>query len=77
MATTYRYRVVPAYGKPKLLLLDEHPRRPSKYDRGGKGQAADGTRHDIYFNRGVAGSQAYARKLGNRSPTKTNPSQSR
>ena len=22
------------------------------------------TRHDIYFNRGVAGSQAYARKFG-------------
>src|SRR5258707_5810566 len=29
-ATIYRYRVVPAYGKPKLLVLDDPPRRPSR-----------------------------------------------
>ena len=35
------------------------------------------SRHDVYFNRGVAGSQAYARKFGNQSPTRRSPSRSR
>jgi len=28
----------------------------------------DSTRHDVFFNRGVIGSQAYAREFGNREP---------
>ena len=35
--------------------------------------AADGIRHDIFFNRGVIGSQAYAREFGNREPDAENP----
>lgn len=58
----YTYRVVALYGKPKHLearrevavTVDSEPE-----DRG---------LHAIYFNRGVAASQAYARRFGNRPP---------
>lgn len=67
---TYRYRLVPAYGKPKLLTLDDAAsvvvEITTEREQGGEGQ--DGPRHDIYFNRGVAGSQAYARKFGKTKP---------
>jgi phosphatidylserine/phosphatidylglycerophosphate/cardiolipin synthase-like enzyme len=33
----------------------------------------DGIRHDVFFNRGVIGSQAYAREFGNREPDAENP----
>src|SRR4030095_12011600 len=33
----------------------------------------DSIRHDVYFNRGVIGSQAYAREFGNREPDAENP----
>jgi hypothetical protein len=66
-ATTYRFRVVPVYGKPKLLELDEDSATTveitTEAEEGG-GAAHGGARHDIYFNRGVAGSQAFARKFG-------------
>jgi len=65
-ATTYRYRVVPVYGKPKLLDLDDASATTveitTEAEQGNA--AADGKPvHDIYFNRGAAGSQAYARKF--------------
>src|SRR5262245_20845682 len=69
-SSSYRYRIVPTYGTPKNLTLDEasavtvdvnteiefllHP------------DLADNTaRHDVYFNRGVIGSQAFARRFQN------------
>src|SRR2546423_4917367 len=71
---TYRYRVVPVYGQPKLLQLDdasattvEITTETERGHAGGDGQAS----HDIYFNRGVAGSQAYARKFGKTKPVAT------
>jgi phosphatidylserine/phosphatidylglycerophosphate/cardiolipin synthase-like enzyme len=73
-ATTYRYKVVPVYGKPKLLELDEGSATSVKItteaEEGAKGS---GTRHDIYFNRGAAGSQAYARKFPNTAPDEDDP----
>jgi phosphatidylserine/phosphatidylglycerophosphate/cardiolipin synthase-like enzyme len=64
--TTYQYKVVPVYGTPKLIELDEksattveittEPEQASKQDQ-------TGAWHDIYFNRGAAGSQAYARRF--------------
>lgn len=75
-ATTYRYRVIPAYGVPKLLELDEASATTVEINteaeegpRGGQGDA----RHDVYFNRGVAGSQAYARKFGKNKPDENDP----
>lgn len=75
---TYRYKVVPVYGAVKKLVLDEdsavsvtitteieyllHPDKEN-----------DTARHDVYFNRGVIGSQAYARRFGNRMPDRNNP----
>lgn len=75
---TYRYRIVPTYGTPKNLELDEesavtvevtteieyllHPDAEN-----------DTSRHDVYFNRGVIGSQAYARRFENAEPDINNP----
>lgn len=74
--TTYLYRLVPVYGEPKLLTLDEassvQVRVKTEVEEGR--ETADGKpRHDIYFNRGAAGSQAYARKFGAVHPDQTKP----
>src|SRR5947208_16877600 len=65
-ATTYRYRVVPVYGKPKLIQLDDASATTveiaTEAEEGGAGDGSP-TRHDIYFNRGAAVSQGYARKF--------------
>jgi phosphatidylserine/phosphatidylglycerophosphate/cardiolipin synthase-like enzyme len=56
--TTYTYRVVPVYGDPaaptsgdavEVTISTEDP---------------EGNTHAVYFNRGVAGSQAYSKKFG-------------
>jgi phosphatidylserine/phosphatidylglycerophosphate/cardiolipin synthase-like enzyme len=74
--TTYRYRVVPVYGKPKLLELDDASSTTveitTEAEEGRDGAAGHPT-HDIYFNRGVAGSQAYARRFGEVKPDPTKP----
>lgn len=75
---TYRYQIVPVYGTVKMLQLDtassvtveiatelEYLLHPDKRN--------DEARHDVYFNRGVIGSQAYARRFGNRMPDADNP----
>src|SRR5262245_35377666 len=59
---TYTYRVVALRGKPKKLIQTDaveitvttHP--------------VDAGHHTVIFNRGVAGSQAYARRFDNRPP---------
>jgi phosphatidylserine/phosphatidylglycerophosphate/cardiolipin synthase-like enzyme len=73
---TYRYRVVPVYGKPKLLDLDDASATTVEITtEAEQGPATGGgqPRHDIYFNRGVAGSQAYALKFGKTKPDQTKP----
>ena len=77
--TGYVYRVVPTFGKPKLLSLAEHlsTQVAVRCEREiGRDPATAGdsvVRHDIWFNRGVAGSQAYARKFGKKKPDQTQP----
>lgn len=72
---TYRYKVVPVYGKSKLIELDDASATTveitceSVQGRAGEDQQP---RHDIYFNRGVAGSQAYAMKFSDK-PDETKP----
>lgn len=74
-ATSYEFVVIPVYGKPKLLDLDRNSAATVKIttepevEPGPKGE----TRHNIYFNRGVAGSQAYARKFGKTRPDQDKP----
>jgi phosphatidylserine/phosphatidylglycerophosphate/cardiolipin synthase-like enzyme len=74
--TKYAYRVVPAFGQPKLLELDEGRAttvtiRTEK--EAGLSSQGDGPSHDIYFNRGAAGSQAYARRFGTQKPNPDHP----
>lgn len=58
----YTYEVVPMYGKPRKLEQGDPVRvRVST-------ESEDGGDHAVYFNRGVAGSQAYAEKFGNQKP---------
>jgi len=75
-ATEYRYKVIPVYGKPKLLELDEASAATieigTEAEQGIAGNNGQ-TTHDIYFNRGVAGSQAYARKYGKTKPDESRP----
>jgi hypothetical protein len=74
-ATVYDFTVIPVYGRPKLLELDLNSAQTVRIETepevepGAKGE----TRHNIYFNRGVAGSQAYARKFGKTPPDQDEP----
>ncbi|OLE18288.1 MAG: hypothetical protein AUG50_06555, partial [Betaproteobacteria bacterium 13_1_20CM_3_63_8] len=75
-STTYRYRIVPLYGKPNLIEIDDASSTTVEItteDEAGSGTAANDARHDIHFNRGVAGSQAYARTFGKTLPDQTKP----
>lgn len=66
---SYTYNVIPVYGKPKKL-----ERRPGcsiditvpKPDAG---------EHSVHFNRGIAGSLAYARKFKNKRPDQMDPAE--
>lgn len=74
----YRYRIVPTYGTPKMLELDHDSSVTvsvnTEREAGNlAGAAAGSIRHDIYFNRGVIGSQAYAREFGNKPPKANEP----
>lgn len=74
--TTYRYKVMPVYGKPKLIELDDNSATTIEITteaEQGPPVDDDQVRHDIYFNRGAAGSQAYARKFGKLKPDETKP----
>ena len=68
-AHRYQYRILPAYGNPKLLELRDAGavtvEAPTPEERR--------TSHAVYFNRGAAGSQAYAREFPNPEPDETKP----
>lgn len=73
---SYRYQVIPAFGKPKLIDLDAAAATTVDITTEAElGALAPGgqAKHDIYFNRGVAGSQAYARKFGKAKPDEAAP----
>jgi PLD-like domain len=73
-ASKYRYKVIPVYGKPKLMKLDEAAATTVEIKtEAEQGLSRKQGRHDIYFNRGVAGSQAYARKFSNSTPDENKP----
>jgi hypothetical protein len=76
----YKYQIVPAYGTPKLLQLDTASAVTIDVTTEPElGNLADATsagavQHDIFFNRGVIGSQAYAREpFGNIDPDPDEP----
>lgn len=74
----YRYRIVPLYGKPKLIQPDEASAvtigADTESNVGTPAAAAlSGILHDVYCNRGVIGSQAYAREFENADPDPNDP----
>jgi phosphatidylserine/phosphatidylglycerophosphate/cardiolipin synthase-like enzyme len=60
----YVYKIVPIYGTPA------NPTQGKAVEVNVKTESEDKGKHAIYFNRGAAGSQAYARKFGNKPPGK-------
>jgi phosphatidylserine/phosphatidylglycerophosphate/cardiolipin synthase-like enzyme len=72
---TYDYRIVPVYGKPKLLELRDASAVTVRITTEQERQDREGNpvAHDVYFNRGIVGSQAYARKFGNANPDPDDP----
>lgn len=74
--TDYEYRVVPVFGQPKLLELDDARAtavRITTEKEVGEASENGKPRHDIYFNRGAAGSQAYTRIFEGRKPDPDKP----
>jgi len=72
----YTYRVTPMYGTPKNLVPNDAAGvKISVTTEAESGSASGGSavRHDIYFNRGVIGSQAYARRFQNEAPDPEQP----
>jgi phosphatidylserine/phosphatidylglycerophosphate/cardiolipin synthase-like enzyme len=72
----YQYRIVAAYGKPKLIELKEQDPLILDISTEDETDGAVGLNspgHDIFFNRGVIGSQAYAREFGNATPNEQEP----
>jgi len=76
--TRYLFRIVPLYGTVKNPKLDDAAAvtldvtAETDVDEP-LDSADDSVRHDVFFNRGVIGSQAYAREFGNREPDAENP----
>ncbi len=68
-STKYEYRIVPATGKSKALTL----RNDLAISIQIMTEPLYGEVHSIFFNRGVAGSQAYARKFPHAVPKKPDP----
>jgi hypothetical protein len=62
---TYHYWFHPLKGRPKLL---DRTAPPIAVTVRAEPQFAADEEHDVFFNRGVASSQAYARKFGNKRP---------
>jgi len=58
----YTYKIVPLRGKPKNIKLGKSIKIKIKTE------SEDSGKHAIYFNRGVAGSQAYCRKFDHKTP---------
>ncbi|WP_299084014.1 phospholipase D-like domain-containing protein [uncultured Ruegeria sp.] len=56
--STYRFRVIPVYGSPDLMQPGEPVEVEVQTECNNDGD------HGVFFNRGVAGSQAYARRFG-------------
>jgi phosphatidylserine/phosphatidylglycerophosphate/cardiolipin synthase-like enzyme len=76
--THYQYRLVPLFGTVKNPKLDDAAAVTVDVTCEVEGDqpaagADDVPRHDVFFNRGVIGSQAYAREFGNRQPRADNP----
>ncbi len=66
--TAYEYEFHPAKGTPKKLERGKPVRISIRTEK-----LFSNNDHDVFFNRGVASSQAYQRKFGNKRPDKLTP----
>jgi phosphatidylserine/phosphatidylglycerophosphate/cardiolipin synthase-like enzyme len=64
--TTYRFRIVPMYGKAGALTSD--PRDELKFEIQTEKEWEDGAGHGVWFNRGAIASQKFAEEFGNAPP---------
>lgn len=65
----YEYAVQPVFGEPKKLRCDEGQGVSVRVRcEATMAPSVQGPRHDVHFNRGVIGSQAYAREFDNVAP---------
>jgi len=76
--TRYLFRLVPVFGTVKNPKLDDAAAVTLDVTCEIEGDRPvdandDSVRHDVFFNRGVIGSQAYAREFGNRAPDPEDP----
>lgn len=73
--TIYKYRIVPVYGTPKNIALGDADAVTVEVvsEPLGALETAGEIRHDVFFNRGVIGSQAYAREFENAMPDADDP----
>ncbi len=68
-STKYRYRIVPAMGAPKALQLRDDLAVAVDIET----EPLYGSVHSVFFNRGAAGSQAYARQFPDPAPKTADP----
>ncbi len=68
---TYDYEIIPVYGTPKNL----ERREPVTVEI--KTEPLEDAEHEIFFNRGIAASQAYALKFGDKKPHQITDPQTR
>ena len=73
--TLYEYTVSPVVGLPGAATTDRASEQKVRVRTECATAPTDdgGARHDVHFNRGVAGSQAYARKFPDTVPDETKP----
>jgi phosphatidylserine/phosphatidylglycerophosphate/cardiolipin synthase-like enzyme len=65
--TTYRFRVLPMYGKPGALTTD--PKDEIKFEITTEKEWVPGeTTHGVWFNRGAIAGQKFAEEFGNKPP---------
>jgi phosphatidylserine/phosphatidylglycerophosphate/cardiolipin synthase-like enzyme len=73
----YAYRIIPMRGTPKHLTADDKASLAfdiaTQVEWLGAPPEASRPAHSVHFNRGVAGSQAYARKFGDQRPDQDDP----
>jgi hypothetical protein len=64
--TTYRFRIVPMFGKPGALTHD--PQDEIKFEITTEKEWEAGETHGVWFNRGAIASQKFAEEFGNKPP---------
>jgi phosphatidylserine/phosphatidylglycerophosphate/cardiolipin synthase-like enzyme len=68
--TTYRFRILPMFGKPGALTTDQ--KDEIKFEIATEKEWSPGETHGVWFNRGAIASQKFAEEFGNEPPQNIN-----